>query len=66
MTAHAATAVSRLRVIDLFRHWEGGEGGEVSVEHFRAGLHGRRKAESIPCWNRSYLLLPTMPLATPV
>lgn len=29
----------RQRVIDLFRHWEGGEGGAISVEHFVAGLH---------------------------
>ena len=28
----------RLRVIDLFRHWEGGEKGAIGVEHFRAGL----------------------------
>ena len=29
----------RGRVIDLFRHWEGGEDGAISVEHFKAGLY---------------------------
>jgi hypothetical protein len=29
----------RKRVVDLFRHWEGGEDGAVSIEHFKAGLY---------------------------
>lgn len=29
----------RKRVVDLFRHWEGGEDGTISVEHFKAGLY---------------------------
>ena len=27
------------RVIDLFRHWEGGEAGRITVDHFKAGLY---------------------------
>ena len=29
----------RKRVLDLFRHWEDSEGGNIAVEHFKAGLH---------------------------
>ena len=38
----------RGRVIDLFRHWEGGEDGAISVEHFKAGLYvlGHRVSRS--------------------
>ena len=39
----------RERVVDLFRHWEGvGEGGRISIEHFKAGLFvlGHRVAKN--------------------
>ena len=26
-------------MIDLFRHWEGGEAGRITVDHFKAGLY---------------------------
>ena len=29
----------RQRVLDLFRHWEGGDHDPISAEHFKAGLH---------------------------
>ncbi|KAL1519819.1 hypothetical protein AB1Y20_023325 [Prymnesium parvum] len=38
-TLRALLLRERLRIIDLFRHWEEGEGGEISAEEFRAGLH---------------------------